>query len=250
MIAVRWLALGIVVAAGCNRLLELEKVEVPADGIVGSDADATIGAPDWVNGGATADSTHSSMVSVTLVPPPTPGHEMVVAVATYQSNVTGVTDSANNAYYVTGASPVNSSAGAIWIALGPVVATHDPFTVSVAVASTGGPPEVSLSADEYSGLEYAVGPVTSTSNTGNVPIAPCGTVAVAAGQIVYAAITIDGGGATSAGPGFKLRHDPTTSITNQIPLAVEDELRAPAGNITPQFGDTQQSWACEAIVLR
>ncbi len=243
---VRWFVLGIVlvVAGGCDKLLSLQ--------MVGTAGDAGQRPLDYVGGKAVANASHDTTVSVTFDAPAVQGDMIIVSLGTYRATVTDITDTAKNPYHVTSSSPVESPMCAVWIALAPVLATADPFTVTATVIPSGtSPVEVTLAADEYSGLQAATSPETAASNSGAA--APtCGeVVTTGGGELVFAAIVVDGGGAVTAGPGFMLRHDPTTANTTTTPIAIEDALVTQGQTLTPAFSLANLSgWGCSTIVVQ
>ena len=242
----RWLVLAALGATGCNRLLELERVSPPPAG-------RPPGEPAWVAGKDVAAKNHAMTVGVTFDAPATVGNMMVVAVGTFRATLSTVEDSAGNPYYITALSPADSQVGQTWIALAPIAMTADPFVVTATALPTGiaSDVEVSVTADEYAGVPAATAPASSAKALGTTLKTNCGEITVAKGDLVFAAITVDGGGAIGPGSGFVVRHDPTTVTTTQIPLAVEDALQAPEGGLTPSFQiSSATGWGCEAITVQ
>jgi hypothetical protein len=199
-------------------------------------------------------------IDVPFATPPPSGALMIALVATFQNNLDGVTDNANNSYVATPIYPATSAGGSqVYVLYAATGKTTQNFNVHIATHATSADPtnsETSAVVLAYPGPFSATPLDLATSHAGQGSGSPvvqdCGMVATPPGEVVVAGVSHDFVGMTTAGSGYQLRAIAAEDYLTYATLAVEDAT-ARANIMAPTFSTTFQTgnpaWVCATVTF-
>lgn len=172
---------------------------------------------------------------------------IVVAVGTYQNDLSEVSDSSENTYQEASAFVQTPLMGRLHV-LYAYAAEAETLTVRV----RGEPelePQLSIAIHAYRGISPdAV--VSKSTQIGVGDPAATEVTLVADTALMFAAMTHDGPGDAKAGPGFVRRERPTDDARMNVPLITEDRFEVPAGLAEATFTLGMPSpWAVQLITF-
>ena len=238
----------LLVSAGCDQVFGLSERDAGANGDAKTDADSgrhiryIQSKSGFLNG--------VSSLSLTFDQAVVAGDLVVVAVGTFEANLSSVTDSAGNQYREPITVPPTAANGILHVLYAPNVLTASPFTIT-ATANATGAPELTMAIHAYRGAEAE--PIDQSSfNTGGPDLSPTtGTVTTTlGGELYFGALSHDNTVTTTAGTGFTLREVPTENNMN-MPLATEDMIGPARSKVAATFMlDSTATWACALLTFK
>ena len=238
----------LLLSAGCDQVFGLSERDAGANGDAKTDADGG-GGIRYVQSKSTVKNGVATL-SLAFDQPVQAGDLVVVAVGTYDVNLTSVTDSAANQYQEPGSVAQTPARGNLHVLYAPNVVTVTPFTVTV-TASVVGNAELTLAIHAYRGAAAAPFDQSSTLIGGPDLSPTSGQVTTTVdGELYFGALVHDTTVTTMAGGGFMLREVPTDSDAN-VPLATEDLVGPARAKVAATFQlDTPAAWACSLLTFK